>query len=169
MAYINFKDSKDFIPAVVLPTGNNTVKITTNLEPNLSGFRLYLRDNDEYPLDNGEYESYTTLYRQGDGWYELSNDGSVYTEVAPVQPEDPRELTDEEKAEMERQIQITELVSQIENLKEQIADTDYKVIKAYEYALVGLETEYDMVELHNARQELRDKINVLQEQLAELI
>lgn len=84
MAYIKFKDSKEYIPAVVLPTGNNVVKITADIEPNTSGFRLYLRDNDKYPLDNGEYESYITLYREGEGWFELSNDGSVYTEPEPA-------------------------------------------------------------------------------------
>lgn len=168
MAYIKFKDSKDFLPAAVLPTGNNTVKITTDIEPNLSGFRLYLRDNEDYPLDNGEYESYTTLYRQGYGWYELSNDGSVYQEVAPVQQE-PRELTEEEKAELERQKEIADICSQISNLKAQISDTDYKVIKAYEYSLVGMLTDYDMEALHQSRQSLRDQINELETQLAELL
>lgn len=166
MAYIKFKDSKDFLPAVVLPTGNNTVKITTNTEPNLSGFRLYLRDNEDYPLDNGEYEAYTTLYRQGAGWYELSNDGSVYEEVAPMQPEEP---TEEELAEMARQQEIADICSQISNLKAQISDTDYKVIKAYEYSLVGILTEYDMEELHQERQILRDQINELEAQLSELL
>lgn len=28
---------------------------------------LYLDPKCEFPLDNGEYESYTTLYRQGEG------------------------------------------------------------------------------------------------------
>ncbi len=166
MAYIKFKDSEDFLTAVVLPTGNNTVKITTNTEPNLSGFRLYLRDNEDYPLDNGEYEAYTTLYRQGAGWYELSNDGSVYQEVAPVQPEEP---TEEELAEMARQQEIADICSQISNLKAKISDTDYKVIKAYEYSLVGILTEYDMEALHQERQILRDKINELETQLSELI
>ena len=166
MAYVKFKDSEDFIPAVVLPTGNNTVKITTDTEPNISGFRLYLRDNEDYPLDNGEYESYTTLYRQGEGWYELSNDGSVYTEVAPVQPE---ELTEEQKAELERQQKISNIQSKISNLKAQIADTDYQVIKSYEYSLVGLDSEYDIESMHQSRQSLRDQINELEAQLTGLI
>ena len=166
MAYIKFKDSEEFLPAVVLPTGNNTVKITTDTEPNLSGFRLYLRDNEDYPLDNGEYESYTTLYRQGKGWYELSNDGSVYQEVAPVQPEEP---TEEELAEMARQQEIADICSQISNLKAQIADTDYQIIKSYEYSLVGLDSDYDIESLHQSRQSLRDQINELEAQLAELI
>ena len=31
MAYIKFKDSEEFLPAVVELTGNNTVKITTDM------------------------------------------------------------------------------------------------------------------------------------------
>lgn len=96
MAYVKFKDSEEFLPAVVIPTGNNTVKITTDTDPDLSGFRLYLRDNDEYPLDNGEYEAYTTLYRQGDGWYELSNDGSEYKPPEPTPEPEPYVPTLEE-------------------------------------------------------------------------
>lgn len=96
MAYIKFKDSKEFIPAVVLPTDNNIVKITAEIEPNTSGFRLYLRDNDKYPLDHGEYEAYSTLYREGEGWFELSNDGSVYTEPEPAPEPEPYVPTLEE-------------------------------------------------------------------------
>lgn len=137
-------------------------RIVTDTKPNLSGFRLYLRDNEDYPLDNGEYESCTTLYRQGDGWYELSDDESVYTE--PV-PEEPVVLTPEELAEQERLTQVAELQSQIEILKKQLASADYKVIKIYEYALVGADTEYDIDALHSERQAIREQINGLEEQM----
>lgn len=110
MAFIKFKKSKEIVQAMVLPVLSNVVRITTEAEPVLTGFRAYLDAEGKYPLDNGEYESYTTLYRQGEGWYELSNDGSVYQEVAPVQPE---ELTEEQKAELEKQQQISSIRSQI--------------------------------------------------------
>lgn len=113
MAYIKYKNSDTLLSVVVRVTDNHVIRITTDEEPNLSGFRLYLRDNTDYPLDNGEYEGYTTLYRQGDGWYELSDDGSVYTEVAPVQPP---ELTDDERAALEQQNQINELEEQLAEL-----------------------------------------------------
>lgn len=163
MAYIQYKNSDTLQQVVVQPTDNHVVRITTDAAPDLSGFRLYLKDNTDYPLDNGEYEGYTTLYRQGDGWHELSDDGSVYTEVAPVQPE---ELTDEERAALERQNQTAAITAQIDALKEQIRATDYQIIKAYEYSLVGKETEYDIAALHIGRQALRDQINALQGQLA---
>ena len=164
MAYVKYNDSDVLSPAIVRPTDNHVIRIETDAEPNLSGFRLYLRDNTDYPLDNGEYEGYTTLYRQGEGWHELSDDGSVYTEVAPVQPE---ELTAEELEALEQQNRIAAVNSQISTLKEQIRATDYQIIKAYEYSLVGKETEYDIATLHAERQALRDQINELEAQLAE--
>jgi hypothetical protein len=135
-------------------------------EINTSGFKLYLDPDCKYPLDQGEYEAYTTLYRKGDNWHELSDDGSVYTEqeVAPVQPE----LTEEEKAELARQRQISQLTAQIADLKARIAASDYKVIKTYEYALLGEQTGYDMEAVHAERQALRDQINSLETQLADL-
>lgn len=142
------------------------IRITgDNLTVNTNGFRLYLDADCKYPLDNGEYATYTTLFRQGDGWYELSDDGSVYVEpVAPVQPEP----TEEELAELARQQQISQLTAQINDLKAQIAASDYKVIKTYEYTLLGEQTGYDMEAVHAERQALRDQINTLETQLADL-
>lgn len=60
--------------------------------------------------------------------------------------------------------QTPTLAEQITTLKAQLADTDYQIIKAYEYALVGLQVEYDITALHAERQEIRDKINELEEQ-----
>lgn len=47
-------------------------------------------------------------------------------------------------------------------LKQQLAGTDYQVIKCAEYSQAGLEAPYNIEELHNIRQELRDKINELE-------
>ena len=139
------------------------IRITgDNLTVNTNGFRLYLDADCKYPLDNGEYAAYTTLFREGDGWYELSDDGSVYIE--PVAPEP----TEEELAELARQQQISQLTAQIDDLKTRIAASDYKVIKTYEYTLLGEQTEYDMETVHAERQALRDQINTLETQLADL-
>lgn len=51
---------------------------------------------------------------------------------------------------------------QISALKAELTDTDYMIIKAYEYTLVGLEVEYDIVALHAERQAIRDEINALE-------
>lgn len=55
---------------------------------------------------------------------------------------------------------------EIAQAQAQLNQTDYKIIKCYEYSLVGLEMPYDVSELHTERQALRDTINELQEQLA---
>ena len=72
-----------------------------------------------------------------------------YTEVLPseeqlepIEPIEPQQSADE--------------------LKALLADTDYQIIKAYEYALVGLEVEYDIEALHAERQAIRDEINALE-------
>lgn len=69
---------------------------------------------------------------------------------------------------------ITEYVTYLSNekikediskLQTQLQMTDYKVLKFYEYSLMGKERPYVLTEIHSERQSLRDKINVLQEQI----
>ncbi len=166
MGYIKFKNKETVSKVIVSEESPHVIRITgDDLTVNTNGFRLYLDTDCKYPLDNGEYAAYTTLFRVGDGWYELSDDGSVYVEpVAPVQPEP----TEEELAEQARQQQISQLTAQIDGLKAQIAASDYKIIKTYEYALLGEQTEYDIETVHAERQALRDQINDLETQLADL-
>lgn len=52
--------------------------------------------------------------------------------------------------------------ARIAELQSQLASTDYKIIKCSECQLAGVELPYDIVELHTARQALRDEINELQ-------
>lgn len=87
MAYIKFNETEQVIKASVSPVSSNVISIATDHEPVINGFTHYLDADLQYPLDKGEYEGYTTLYRQGDGWYELSNDGSVYVVAEPELPE----------------------------------------------------------------------------------
>ncbi len=42
---------------------------------------------------------------------------------------------------------------------------DWKIAKCYEYILAGLDAPYDIAELHQKRQEVRDRINALQAEL----
>ena len=140
MGYIKFKNKKTVSKVIVSEESPHVIRITGDgLTINTDGFRLYLDEGCKYPLDNGEYEAYTTLFREGDGWYELG-----------------------------RQQQISQLTAQIDDLKARIAASDYKVIKTYEYTLLGEQTEYDMEAVHAERQALRDQINTLETQLADL-
>ena len=59
---------------------------------------------------------------------------------------------------MERDRQ-RELILDIESLKSELQENDYKVIKCAEAMAVGAEMPYDMESLHKERQALRDKIN----------
>lgn len=65
---------------------------------------------------------------------------------------------------MERDRQ-RELILDIESLKSELQESDYKVIKCAEAMAVGAEMPYNMTALHKERQALRDKINELEEQL----
>ena len=152
MGYIKFKNKKTTQLVVVSIESPHVARITAdNIGVNTNGFHLYLDSDCKHPLDQGEYEAYTTLFRKGDGWFELSDDGSVYTApVVPVQPEP----TEEELEELARQQQVSQLTAQI--------------IKTYEYTLLGEQTEYDIEEVHAERQTLRDQINALETQLADL-
>ena len=49
----------------------------------------------------------------------------------------------------------------IAQYEKELADTDYKIIKCYEYQLNHLDLPYDVELLHQQRQALRDKINEL--------
>lgn len=54
---------------------------------------------------------------------------------------------------------------EIERLKSELQESDYKVIKCAEAMAVGAGMPYNMASLHKERQALRDKINKLEEQL----
>ena len=54
---------------------------------------------------------------------------------------------------------------EIELLKSELQESDYKVIKCAEAMAVGAEMPYDVASLHNVRQALRDKINELESEV----
>ena len=65
---------------------------------------------------------------------------------------------------MERDRQ-SELILDIESLKSELQESDYKVIKCAEAMIIGAELPYNMTELHTERQALRDKINELESEV----
>ena len=54
---------------------------------------------------------------------------------------------------------------EIERMKSELQDSDYKVIKCAEALTIGAEMPYDVVSLHKERQALRDKINELESEV----
>ena len=60
------------------------------------------------------------------------------------------------------------LLSEIERIKSELQESDYKVIKCAEAMAVGEEMPYNMTALHNERQALRDKINELESEVGDV-
>ena len=56
---------------------------------------------------------------------------------------------------------------EIERLKSELQESDYKVIKCAEALTIGAEMPYDVASLHTVRQELRDKINELESEVGD--
>ena len=56
-------------------------------------------------------------------------------------------------------------LSEIERLKSELQESDYKVIKCAEALTIGAEMPYDVASLHKERQALRDKINELESEV----
>ena len=54
---------------------------------------------------------------------------------------------------------------EIERLKSELQESDYKVIKCAEAICLNGELPYNMTALHNERQALRDKINKLESEV----
>ncbi len=59
----------------------------------------------------------------------------------------------------------SEISMQIANKKRELTNEDYRVIKCYEYSLVGEPLPYDIGSLHAKREKLREEITLLQEGL----
>lgn len=54
------------------------------------------------------------------------------------------------------------ITKEIDRLKNELAATDYQVIKAYEYALTNQGSSCDIATLHADRQSIRNRINELE-------
>ena len=57
---------------------------------------------------------------------------------------------------------------EIKSLQDELASTDYRVIKCYEASLVGDPMPYDIQDLRTSRQAIRDRINAVEYRVAEL-
>ncbi|MBR1691296.1 MAG: hypothetical protein IJ711_00810 [Lachnospiraceae bacterium] len=140
---------------------SHIVQLKGNFPIKNTGFILSRPENN----DNWDYKEYTTIYREIDGGVQLSDDGSVYESVSVSEPE----LTQEELAEQERQQAVMELMTEIANLKTELAATDYQIIKCSECSLAGEEMPYDIWALHTERQLIRDEINQKENELKEVL
>ena len=70
------------------------------------------------------------------------------------------EMTQEEVEKLGNQ--PTDYSCEIEHLKNQLSESDYKVIKNAECQVIGEALPYEPLELHIERQAIRDRINELE-------
>ena len=63
--------------------------------------------------------------------------------------------------------EMMEKKMELSSLEKQLSDGDYKIIKSYEYSLMNIEIPYDMEQLHSERQNIRDRINSLREEIVD--
>ena len=124
-------------------------------EPNTSGFVYEGLDCSDYCL----------LYRKGDDYYQLTNN-SCFLDADPNEVPVPAK---KQVLEIEQSIaqsrQTIPLEEEIKNKKEELASTDYIIIKMAEGADMS---EYDIDQIKADRQVLRDEINALETQLKTL-
>lgn len=128
-----------------------------------SGVLIYNSDND---LVQGDFSDFNTIFKSKENVYELSINEIYEEQKSIVIPE--KEYTAEELAELEKNKKIDDINFKIVKLKNQIDTTDYKIIKAYEYSLVGEDTGYDINALHVERENIRKQINDLEDELVSL-
>lgn len=92
MQNILFINRKTPAQGEVRRLGENLIQIKGDFAKNTSGFYLMTESGSIY----GKYEDFTTLYREIEGGFVLSNDGSVYVEPEPVPDPEPYEPSLEE-------------------------------------------------------------------------
>ena len=76
-------------------------------------------------------------------------------------------MTNTNKELEQKEMRIRILESQLTSVNSPIGD--WKIAKCLEYKMVGLELPYDINVLNKQRQTVRDEINQLQEEIAEII
>lgn len=110
------------------------------------------------------FSGYETLYKAEKDTLTLSNDGSVYVEPAVEPTPEPVKLTDEQKAEIEKQEKISELESKIMEVDAEFKTLDY----------IGIKIATDRATIDDYKPEiekmteLADRKNQLETELAEL-
>ena len=177
MDKINFLFDDTVVLATVSKISENVIKFTcseTLPEESvlLSGFNI-INEHNNKNMSGNYYHDYNTIYKNiDDKIVLLSNNGSVYDDSStPSASENTTvELTEEEKVELERQNKIYSIQSEINDLKSQLAETDYIVIKCQEYELAGKDfpDEYDIIKFSEERDSIRKQINVLEKELSEI-
>lgn len=84
-----------------------------------------------------------------------TDDEEYYIDIAPY--DDGKRI----KYRYTRKLCVSVLHDKVEQLKQQLHDEDYKIVKSYECSLLGEPLPYNVQELHARRNEIREQINEL--------
>lgn len=127
MVFLKFTDKSKLVEAQVKKLNKNQIEVI-GCAINTSGFVLY--NDAEMRRKLGDYYDFTTLYRELDESYILSNNGSVYP--TPPEQEEPTlremvdtlntELSSTQKALDEANEQNRALTNEVTNLQEAVAE-----------------------------------------------
>lgn len=129
---------------------------------------MYVRKfNESFNLSSKEVVGYKKLH-----------DGTIPNDYDATTMELQKDIVEREDGDYEYKytavVSVAKIEQSIAQLKQQLADTDYKVVKNMEYQMAMMSSSepnaiildlYDAQELHNERQALRDKINELEQLL----
>ena len=178
MSLIRFNDTNTIIEVGLSVTKYNDInrvriefESSTDIPEKAILLGGFVELNEHNYVVQGDFSKLINLYDEEDNGlaFVLSDiEGDIKPEEVVVEPTVVPELTEEEKAAIEKQNKISELKNKVASLKSQIESTDYHIIKMYECSLIGQETEYDIAALHAERQELRNKVNELETQITAL-
>jgi hypothetical protein len=123
--------------------------------------------------ENGEYvERIVTIDEQigqyeQKGWkpVEEPNFTDIHFEEFETIVDIPFDAGDKIKFNYEKKLDKTKIDYKILELKQQLADSDYKIVKCYEASMLSNDLPYDIETLHTERQAIRDEINRLEDLL----
>ena len=131
--------------------------------------KIYVRNSDGFVLNSYQFNSSFPGGINNETMY-AGEDFTIY-DISDI-PNDPDQkyyfknyYYKDGVLELKYTLETYEVEKEIDRLKKELSDSDYIVIKSYEATMIGQPVEYNMGEIHVSRQELRDKINELEELL----
>lgn len=157
MENVLFLNRKTPESAEVNRLSTNLMQIIADCATNISGFNLLTDAGDVY----GKYEDYTTLYREIEGGFILSNDGSVYVEPEPVPDPEPYVPTLEEVQEAkvnEMNVKQQEIIAAGIDVQLSDGTTEHFTLTQYDQqSLMGLQSQVlagaEQIPWHNSNEE----------------
>lgn len=141
MIKIKFNNENTF-HEVEFSRTENTVTLKGITEQNSSGFTTYRLTGQQL----GDFSDFITIYRQGEGFIEYSNDGTVYEE--PVKP-------------TEEELKRNKIEGEINAIKQELSTYDYIGTKI----AMGVATKEEYAEQIAYTERLRVMIRELEKQL----